>query len=81
MGDWTANVGILIVAVLWIQIFMDYRRKLLRLMPTVSTVSNSARGDHEHLVHISAFYMDKTEVTNLQYRNLSLSPVTQSLVL
>ncbi|HCL28058.1 MAG TPA: hypothetical protein DIC52_06455 [Candidatus Latescibacteria bacterium] len=39
----------------------------------------SARGDHEHLVHISAFYMDKTEVTNLQYRNLSLSPVTQSL--
>mgnify|MGYP004095283915 FL=1 len=39
MGDWTASVGILIVAVLWIQIFMDYRRKLLRLMPTVSTVS------------------------------------------
>ena len=40
MGDWTAGLGILIVAVLWIQIFIDYRRKLMRIMPNVSTVSS-----------------------------------------
>ena len=40
MGDWTAGLGILIVAVLWIQIFIDYRRKLVRIMPNVSTVSS-----------------------------------------
>jgi len=133
MGDWTAGIGILIVAVLWIQIFIDYRRKLVRIMPNVSTVSSrrqeissqssesatstqsiqeqllAARREieeyeekrielqaelnplemillpalkvrigtsdpthedenPEHQVNISAFYIDKTEVTNLQYK-------------
>ena len=38
MGDWTAAIGILILAVLWIQIFLDYRRKLVRIMPSVTQV-------------------------------------------
>jgi sulfatase modifying factor 1 len=132
-GDWTAALGILVVAVLWVQIFLDYRRKLTRIMPSVSTVSSrrneinsqisesesstqSLQGEitsaqreiaeleerrlelqlqlnpqemvlvpagrvrmgsndptredenPEHLVQISAFYIDKTEVTNLQYK-------------
>lgn len=133
MGDWTAGLGILIVAVLWIQIFIDYRRKLVKIMPSVTTVSSRrdeistqisdsetstqsiqsqllaaqkdleeleerrvelqdklnpremvlipagklrmgtndpTREDEnpEHIVNISAYYMDKTEVTNLQYK-------------
>ena len=133
MGDWTAGIGILIVAVLWIQIFMDYRRKLVRLMPNVSEVSgrrqeistqisdseSSTQSIHgqilsakkeiedleerrielqaklnpqemvlipaaklrmgsndptkedenpEHHVEMSAYYIDKMEVTNLQYK-------------
>ena len=40
MGDWTAAIGILIIMVLWIQIFLDYRRKLVRIMPGVSHVNS-----------------------------------------
>ena len=40
MSDWTTAVGILILAVLWIQTFLDYRRKLVRLMPSAHEVSN-----------------------------------------
>ena len=39
MGDWTVAIGILVVAIVWIQIFLDYRKKLMRLMPTVNEVS------------------------------------------
>ena len=38
-GDWPVAIGILMVAVIWIQIFVDYRRKLGKIMPTVSQVS------------------------------------------
>ena len=38
MGDWTAAIAILMLAVLWIQIFLDYRRKLVRIMPSVTQV-------------------------------------------
>lgn len=40
MGDWTAAIAILIIMVLWIQIFLDYRRKLVRIMPWVSHVNS-----------------------------------------
>ena len=40
MSDWTAGLGVLIIAVVWIQIFIDYRRKLVRIMPSVSSVSS-----------------------------------------
>ena len=133
MDDWTAGLGILIIAVVWIQIFIDYRRKLVRIMPSVTSVtsrredissqisksettresmqgqilsarkevedleerrvelqemlnpremvlipenkvrigtSDPTREDEnpEHQVILNAFYMDKTEVTNLQYK-------------
>ena len=133
MGDWSVAIGILFLAILWIQIFMDYRKKLMRLVPTVNQVSNRkseitsqisstessaetiemsmgemnreiARleeqrvelqeklnpldmilvpagririgtntpgrpGENpEHVVELKAFYIDKHEVTNLQYK-------------
>ena len=40
MSDWTAGLGVLIIAVVWIQIFIDYRRKLVRIMLSVSSVSS-----------------------------------------
>ncbi len=40
MSDWTAGLGVLIIAIAWIQIFIDYRRKLVRIMPSVSSVSS-----------------------------------------
>jgi len=39
MGDWPVAVGILLVAIVWIQIFIDYRRKLVRLMPGLNAVT------------------------------------------
>ena len=133
MADWTVAIGVLIVAVLFIQIFIDYRKKLTMLMPSAAEVSsrkqqmnvqiaesegslNAVRAtieEHkkdidrleerrielqttlnplemieipagkcrigtgtpgrpeenpEHLVSISRFYIDKYEVTNLQYK-------------
>jgi hypothetical protein len=41
MDDWTAGLGILIIAVVWIQIFIDYRRKLVRIMPSVTSDESS----------------------------------------
>jgi hypothetical protein len=38
-GDWPVSLGILVIAVIWIQIFVDYHRKLGKIMPTVSQVS------------------------------------------
>ncbi len=133
MADWTVALGILIVAVLFIQIFVDYRKKLTLLMPSATEVSSrkeqmnaqivesesnlgSVRStidqmrreldrleenrielqarlnpvemieipaakcrigtntpgreeeNPEHLVTISRFFIDKYEVTNLQYK-------------
>ena len=133
MGDWPVAAGILLVAVIWIQIFVDYRRKLTRLMPGLSAVTSrkeqmttqiseaetemdglveSQEGMREetlqlekrrvelqkklnplemvlipagkvnmgtnppgpddenppHLVSVGAFYIDKYEVTNMQYK-------------
>jgi formylglycine-generating enzyme required for sulfatase activity len=133
VADWTVAIGVLIVAVLFIQIFIDYRKKLTMLMPSATEVSsrkqqmnvqiaesegslNAVRAtieqlkkdidrleerrielqttlnplemieipdgkcrigtgtpgrpdeNPEHLVSISRFYIDKYEVTNLQYK-------------
>ncbi|MBT3343960.1 MAG: SUMF1/EgtB/PvdO family nonheme iron enzyme [Gemmatimonadetes bacterium] len=133
IGDWPVGLGILVVAVLWIQIFLDYRRKLGKIMPSVSQVStrrneiskeinsgestlqsiqgsmSSARKEledleekrielqerlnplemvqiaagrfrmgtntpgredenPEHLISLKSYYIDKYEVTNLQYK-------------
>ena len=40
MADWTVALGILIVAVLFIQIFVDYRKKLTFLMPSATQISS-----------------------------------------
>jgi len=133
MVDWTVALGILLVAVLWIQIFVDYRRKLVRIMPSVNQVTNRKEEistqiteaesevetirmsigemhsevkkleekrvelqeklnplemvrvpagrlrmgtntpglddeNPEHVVHLSEFYIDPYEVTNLEYK-------------
>ena len=40
MADWTVALGLLIVAVLFFQIFVDYRKKLTRLMPSATEVTS-----------------------------------------
>ena len=39
MGDWPVAVAIVLVAIVWIQIFVDYRRKLVRLMPGFTAIT------------------------------------------
>jgi iron(II)-dependent oxidoreductase len=132
--DWYLALGIVICAVVWVQIFVDYRKKLERVMPKVHEVTSrraelgtqitvteqqvqdgadtlekmrrelgqledrrielQKKANHqemvlipagkfrmgstipghddeqpEHLVHLEAFYIDKYEVTNLQYKD------------
>lgn len=134
MEDWTSGVAIALCAVLWVMIFVDYRKKLMLVMPRVehvssrrhdfstkiSEVENSAQEisvnidsvrreiseledrrlefqdklneremvfisaglfkmgsdlvgreneNPEHLVQVKAFYLDRFEVTNLQYKD------------
>ncbi len=134
MEDWTYGLAIALCAVLWVMIFVDYRKKLMLVMPSVKHVS-SRRHDFstkiseadisaqeisvnidsvrreiseledrrqefqdklneremvfisvgsfklgsdlvgrenenpEHLVQAKAFYLDRFEVTNLQYKD------------
>ena len=134
MGDWTYGLAIALCAVLWVTIFVDYRKKLMRVMPGVEQVSgrkqefsnkiseieSSAKDtvlsiddmrreiekleeqrqdlqdklneqemlsipagrlkmgsdevgreneNPEHVVQIKAFYVDRFEVTNMQYKD------------
>ncbi len=38
--DWAYAVGILICAILWVQIFFDYRKKLVRMMPSMQEAAS-----------------------------------------
>jgi len=132
--DWAYAVGILICAIIWVQIFFDYRKKLVRMMPSMqeaasrkedfsSRISESEVNAHEiletiedmrreiasldddriklqlqvnkkemvlipagrfkmgssqagldeehpeHTVHLKAYYIDRYEVTNIQYKD------------
>ena len=134
MEDWTYGPAIALCAVLWVMIFVDYRKKLMLVMPSVEHVAsrrhdfstkiseaeNSAQEisvnidsvrreiseledrrlefqdklneremvfisaglfkmgsdlvgreneNPEHLVQVKAFYLDRFEVTNLQYKD------------
>ena len=134
MGDWTYGLAIALCPILWVMIFVDYRKKLMLVMPRVEHVSsrrhdfsskiseaeNSAQEIYvnidrvrreiseledrrqefqdklneremvfisvgsfkmgsdlvgrenenpEHLVQVKAFYLDRFEVTNLQYKD------------
>jgi formylglycine-generating enzyme required for sulfatase activity len=134
MEDWTYALAIALSAVVWVTIFVDYRKKLMRVMPAVDQVShrkqefsnkiseaeNSAQEiamsidgmrreiegledqrvelqdklneqemifisagqlkmgsdqvgreneNPEHPVQVKAFYLDRYEVTNLQYKD------------
>lgn len=134
MEDWTYGLAIALWAVLWVTIFVDYRKKLMLVMPSVEQVSsrkhdfttkiseakNSAQEievnidgmrreiealeskrqelqdklneremvfiqagrfkmgsdqvgrdneNPEHSVQVKAFYLDRYEVTNLQYKD------------
>ena len=65
MSDWTAGLGVLISAVAWIQIFIDYRRKLVRIMPSVSSVS-SRRDDISTQIFLHRFRIRRTSVQSIQ---------------
>ena len=39
MGEWTYGSIILVCAVAWVHIFVDYRKRLVRLMPGVEEIS------------------------------------------
>ena len=56
MGDWTAGLGILIVAVLWIQIFIDYRRKLVRMHAQCVDGIESTPGDQHADLRFGRLY-------------------------
>ncbi len=43
MEDWTYGVGIALCALLWVHIFIDYRKKLMRVMPGVEQVASRKR--------------------------------------
>ncbi|MFP6592074.1 MAG: hypothetical protein VCE12_16280 [Candidatus Latescibacterota bacterium] len=64
MSDWTAGPGILIIAVAWIQIFIDYRRKLVRIMPSVSSVSSRRDDISTQILH--RFQIRRTSVQSIQ---------------
>ena len=40
MQDWSVAVGLIVVAISWVQIFMDYRKRLMKIMPTVTEIAN-----------------------------------------
>ena len=40
MEDWTYALAIALSAVVWVTIFVDYRKKLMRVMPAVDQVSH-----------------------------------------
>ena len=40
MEDWTYGPAIALCAVLWVMIFVDYRKKLMLVMPSVKHVSS-----------------------------------------
>ena len=40
MGDWTYGLAIALCAILWVLIFVDYRKKLMLVMPKVEHVSS-----------------------------------------
>ena len=40
MEDWTYALAIALAAVVWVTIFVDYRKKLMRVMPAVDQVSH-----------------------------------------
>lgn len=134
MEDWALGLGIVLCTIFWIHIFIDYRRKLTRVMPGVEEVSlrkkefndkisnveasrleilnqledmrqdivgmeeqrvdlqtklneremvkvpagtlrmgsnspNQEDENPEHKVQIKSFFMDRFEVTNLQYKD------------
>ena len=33
MQDWSVAVGLIVVAITWVQIFMNYRKRLMKIMP------------------------------------------------
>ena len=40
MENWASGAAIFIFAVLWAQIFLDYRKKLMRIVPGVREVAS-----------------------------------------
>jgi formylglycine-generating enzyme len=61
MEDWTYGLIIVVCGIAWVHIFVDYRRKLMRVMPGVeqvaarkrefSTQISEAKNNSDHIVH------------------------------
>ncbi len=58
MEDWTYGVGIALCAMLWIHIFVDYRRKLTRVIPGVEEVAFRKREFNDKITQAESDQLD-----------------------
>ena len=80
MGDWTYGMGIILCAVLWVHIFIDYRRKLMRVMPGVEQVASRKREFNDKISATETSYSDcvshieklRTEIIAMEQKRLDL---------
>ena len=54
MEDWALALGIVLCAILWMHIFVDYRRKLTRVIPGVEEVERRKRECSEKISNVEA---------------------------
>jgi len=54
MEDWALALGIVLCAILWVHIFVDYRRKLTRVIPGVEEVERRKRECNEKISNVEA---------------------------
>ena len=80
MGDWTYGMGIILCAVLWVHIFIDYRRKLMRVMPGVEQVASRKREFSDKISETETSYVDcvshieklRTDIVSMEQKRLDL---------
>jgi formylglycine-generating enzyme required for sulfatase activity len=80
MGDWTYGMGIILCAVLWVHIFIDYRRKLMRVMPGVEQVASRKREFSDKISETETSYADcvshieklRTDIVSMEQKRLDL---------
>ncbi len=76
MEDWTYGMGIVLCAMLWGHIFIDYRRKLMRVMPGVEQVavrkrefnSKISKTEHSQADRIYSIEKLREEIVDMEKR-------------